>query len=229
MSQFPSLIGLTVFLFGHSNLTALYSCASVRLHRRKGFKQEIKRKILWESNHCNLHRALSSNARHIFDDVRLRTRYQLGDRILDFRRFQQEGWTYKVLNKAKIPVIPPLFENDIFVLDFKTKAQIFNNYFILQCTTIDTGSEIPNITTINIPALASIHISEEKILKIIRSLNPNKAHGWDEISVRMIKISDDSLVTPLKIIFESFIKYGIFPEIWKKANIVPVHKKAVKI
>ena len=134
----------------------------------------------------------------------------------------------KVLNKAKIPEIPPLLENDIFVLDFKTKAQIFNDYFILQCTTIDTGSEMPNIATSNVPALASIHISEDKILKIIRSLNPNKAHGWDEISVRMIKISDDVLVTPLKMIFESCIKNGIFPEIWKKANIVPVHKKGSK-
>ena len=100
---------------------------------------------------------------------------------------QKTYWSLinKVLNKAKIPVIPPLLENDIFVLDFKTNAQSFNYYFILQCTTIDTGSEIPNIAASNVPALASIHISEEKRLKIIRSLNPNKAHGCDEISVRM--------------------------------------------
>ena len=45
----------------------------------------------------------------------------------------------------------------------------------------------------------------------------------------MIKISDDALVTPLKMIFESCIKNGIFPEIWEKANIVPVHKNEVKI
>ena len=117
-------------------------------------------------------------------------------------------------------------ENDIFVLDFTTKAQIFNDYFILQCTTIDTGSQVPNIVTSNVPTWT--HISDEKILKIIRSLNPNKAHGWDEILVRMIKISGDALVIPLKIIFENCIKNGIFPEIWKKANIVPVHKKNSK-
>ena len=143
---------------------------------------------------------------------------------------QKTYWSLinKVLNKAKIPEIPPLLENDIFVLDFKTKPQIFNDYFILHCTTIDTGSEIPTLAASNILALASIHISEDKILKIICSLNPNKAHGWDEIPVRIIKISDDALVTPLKMIFESCIKSGIFPEIWKKANIVPVHKKGSK-
>ena len=50
----------------------------------------------------------------------------------------------KMLNKAKIPEIPPLLENDVFVLDFASKAQIFNDYFILQCTTLDTGSDVPH-------------------------------------------------------------------------------------
>ena len=65
-------------------------------------------------------------------------------------------------------------------------------------------------------------------MNIIRSLNPNKAHGWDEISIRMIKLSDASLVTPLKIIFMNCLKRGIFPEVWKCANVVPVHKKNEK-
>ena len=51
-------------------------------------------------------------------------------------------------------------------------------------------------------------ISEEKILNIIRALNPNKAHGWDEISVRMIKFSDVALVNPLKI-YELFETWSI--------------------
>ena len=50
----------------------------------------------------------------------------------------------KMLNKAKIPEIPPLLENDVFVLDFASKAQIFNDYFILQCTILDTGSDVPH-------------------------------------------------------------------------------------
>ena len=65
-------------------------------------------------------------------------------------------------------------------------------------------------------------------MKITRSLNPNKAHGWDGISIRMIKLSDASLVTPLKIIFTNCLRHGIFPDIWKCANVVPVHKKNEK-
>ena len=71
-------------------------------------------------------------------------------------------------------------------------------------------------------------ISDEKILKIIRSLNPNKAHGWDEISIRMTKLSDVALVTPLRITSTNYLRRGAFPEIWKCANVVPVHKKNEK-
>ena len=41
----------------------------------------------------------------------------------------------------------------------------------------------------------------------------------------MIKICSQSLTLPLKIIFARSIKKGKFPEIWKKANVVPVYKR----
>ena len=133
-----------------------------------------------------------------------------------------------VLNKAKIPIIPPLLEDEIFITNFAQKAQIFNDYFIQQSTTIDTGSQLPQHIPATLTQLNDFIISEEKILNIIRSLNPNKAHGWDGISLRMIKLSDSALVIPLKIIFENCLRQGIFPEIWKYANVVPVHKKNEK-
>ena len=74
----------------------------------------------------------------------------------------------------------------------------------------------------------NIVITEKEILSILRSLNHNKAHGWDGISIRMIKICDESILSPLKIIFDTALKSGIYPENWKKANIIPVHKKESK-
>ena len=71
-------------------------------------------------------------------------------------------------------------------------------------------------------------MSDEKILKITRSLHPNKANGWDETSVRMINICDSALIVPLKIMFAKCLTSGIFPDIWKHANVVPVHKKNEK-
>ena len=139
-------------------------------------------------------------------------------------------WTFinTILNKAKIPIIPPLLENGLFITDFTEKAQIFNDYFILQCTTIDTGSEIPQDAPTPLTLINNFTISEEKILNVIRSRHPNKAHGWDEISVRMMKSADASLVTPHMKIFTNCLRQGVFSEIWKCANIVPVHKKNEK-
>ncbi len=51
------------------------------------------------------------------------------------------------LNKKKIPILPPLLEKWLFIMDPTKKAQLFNDYFGVQCTTIDTGSEIPQICT----------------------------------------------------------------------------------
>ena len=94
--------------------------------------------------------------------------------------------------------MPPLLENGLFVIDFAEKGQIFNDHFVHQCTTIDTGSELPQDFQVTTTSLIDFVILEEKTLNIIRSLSPNKAHGWDEISARMTKMSDDALVLPLK-------------------------------
>ena len=44
----------------------------------------------------------------------------------------------------------------------------------------------------------------------------------------MIKVCSESLTVPLKIIFEQSLKEGRFSAIWKKANVVQVHKKEDK-
>ena len=80
-----------------------------------------------------------------------------------------------------------------------------------------------------VPLLSNTNISEEKLLRVIRALNPSKAYGWDGISVRMIKICDSSLVLPLKMIFELCLIKCSFPEAWKRGNVVSVHRKIAKI
>ena len=71
----------------------------------------------------------------------------------------------------------------------------------------------------------SFSVTEKDILAIIKSLDPNKSHGWDNISIKMIKMCGESLVLPLKIIFEAALNDDVFPDDWKKGNIVPVYKK----
>ena len=65
----------------------------------------------------------------------------------------------------------------------------------------------------------------KKVLNIIRSLDANKAHGCDNISISMIKICDSAVMEPLCMIYEKCLETGFFPTSWKRANVIPVHKK----
>ena len=131
-----------------------------------------------------------------------------------------------VLNSKKIACIPPIYHNNNYITDFKEKAQIFNNFFAKQCTLVENTTKLPIDSfkrTNNL--LSTILFTKDKIVKIIKNLNPNKAHGLDMISICMLKIYGDSFLKPLELIFKSCIESRKLPIEWKKANVVPVHKK----
>ena len=70
-----------------------------------------------------------------------------------------------------------------------------------------------------------LKINEDDILSIIKILNSNKSHGRDKLSIKMVKMCDKTLVCPFKLIFRASIQEAVFPDCWKKANVVPNHKK----
>ena len=128
-------------------------------------------------------------------------------------------------NNKKIPLIPPLLVDD-FVNDTKTKADIFNNFFAEQCIPLKNDSKLPsNQIYLTQSKLVSLDFNEDEVLKIIRSLNIHKAHVYDDISIRMIKICDKSLLKPLIILFKNSTKSSHYPDIWKRSIIILVRKK----
>ena len=119
--------------------------------------------------------------------------------------------------------------DDKFVTDIKRKACIFNKIFAEQCTPLENYSELPvNQTFLPQSRLSSLDLNEDEILKIIRALNIYIAHGYDDISIRIIKICDKSLTKPLIILFKNSTKSSYYPDIRKRSNIIPVHKKKDK-
>ena len=44
----------------------------------------------------------------------------------------------------------------------------------------------------------------------------------------MLKLCRDSIWKPLEIIFKNSLKEGVFPDEWKKATVVSIHKKQDK-
>ena len=129
-------------------------------------------------------------------------------------------------NDKKVLLIPPLLIDDKFVTDIKTKANIFNKFFADQCTPLKNNSILPtNQISLTQAKLELLEFNEGEILKIIRALNINEAHGHNDICIRMIKICYKSLLKPLTILFKNSTSSCCYPDIWKKSHIIPAHKK----
>ena len=123
-------------------------------------------------------------------------------------------WTLlkRFFNNKKIPLIPPLFHGNKYVTDFKKKAELFNSFFAKQCSLISNNSELPlNLHYATKKRSNALSFSNNDIEKMIQNLDPNKAHGHDKISIRMIKICGKSICKPLQLIFSQCIDTGSFP------------------
>ena len=62
----------------------------------------------------------------------------------------------------------------------------------------------------------------------MKNFDPNKAHGHDMISIRILKLWRDPVLPSLERIFKSCLKSDTFSSEWKKANAVLIHKKGDK-
>ena len=139
---------------------------------------------------------------------------QLSFKLNDPKTSAKAYWSIlkALYNGKKIPLIPPILVNSKLISNFKEKANHFNAFFASQCTRVSNDSVLPSKTnSVSNVSLSSIQFKDQDILKIIRSLNYNKAHGYEDISIRLLKICDSSTVKPLLIIFKHFLQTGTFP------------------
>ena len=152
---------------------------------------------------------------------------KLGKKLSDPHIGVKSYWNIlnKLIDKKKFTNIPPILENCLFVTNLEAKANLFDDYFVEQCSAIATGGTLPAFLQRYPTLLQSVHVDREKILNIIRSLDTKKGHGCDDISISMIKICDSAIVEPLCLNFERCLETGVYPTSWKRANIIPVHKK----
>ena len=139
-------------------------------------------------------------------------------------------WNYvssKTKTKSKIPDIKIPDTNDKTTND-QEKAEVFNKYF----KEVFTNEDCNNIPKVNNKTLNSVLkdvvITEEKVLKLLKEMNPNKAAGPDEIPSRVIKELSEELVEPVTLLYKISVESGKLPREWKTANVTPIYKKGGK-
>ena len=153
-------------------------------------------------------------------------KYALNDKHTDPKVY----WTImnNILHNIKIPSIPPILASGKTITNIAEKANLFNNFFASQCIPLENTSKLLRLLMKTDKRLNPISFKDSDITSIIKSLKPTKTHGADDISVRMIQLCGDSLTLPLTLIFRFSLMNGTFPDTWKMANIILVHKKEKK-
>lgn len=108
------------------------------------------------------------------------------------------------------------------------KAEVFNKYF-KEVFTKEDEENIPDVPPKEVESiLREIIITEDDVLKKLKSMNPNKSAGPDQIPPRILKELSEVLAKPLTILFKLSLQSGKLPEEWKTANVTPIYKKGGK-
>ena len=95
------------------------------------------------------------------------------------------------LNNKKIRTIVPLFNESRFITDFTKKSEVYIFFF---CTMLPYNSSLPaDVNYIVDKRLSTVTFSAKDIRNIIQNLNSNKAHGHDNISIRMLRICSNTV------------------------------------
>ena len=108
---------------------------------------------------------------------------------------------------TKIHLIPPIIIDNKFITNFIEKTNVFNNFFASQCMSIVNDSILSFTSMYRTEnRLSTISFKDEGVLKIIKSLNINKARDHDDISIRLLQICGAEVLKPLSLIFKNCIQ-----------------------
>ena len=101
------------------------------------------------------------------------------------------------------------------------KAEALNDHFHsvfripkVKITLFDGMSPFESIPSLSIDACGA--------LSQLRRLNPNKAHGPDELSPQLTKLVAEELAPALTIIFQQFYDLSSTPNDWNSAIVTPI-------
>ena len=87
---------------------------------------------------------------------------------------QKSYWNIinRVMNKCRGPKIPPLLVNNMFILNCRQKARLFNDYFSQQCKTVINNSVLPILRFLTDKRMDDVTIENDEIISLIRKIKP---------------------------------------------------------
>ena len=151
---------------------------------------------------------------------------------LELKDIGGRGWWQTIkhhIGNSKSNKMPALLlPSGEAVHDNISKASALNNLFVSHSTVDDSHTTLAAAQFITEGRLTSIRLSEKEVQDILITLKPSKAPGPDGISPHVLKLTAKTISKPLTNLFNLSLQRGIFPDIWKQANIIPIFKKGDK-
>ena len=124
--------------------------------------------------------------------------------------------------------IPPLHYEGRTVTDAAGKTELLNTYFSSQAKVDDKDIVLPDLPALAHTSIDDLIVEPNDVLKIIQSLNVNKASGHDQIGNLLLKEAGPFISVVLASLFNNSLQSGVFPETWKRARVIPIFKKGNK-
>ena len=151
----------------------------------------------------------------------------LADKLKSASLATSDYWkTLKSFIKPSVNTsIPPICHNGSYISDSSDKAKLLNDFFVSQTSLDDSTATLSNT---DLPANNTLHniiITEEEVRSVLQTLKLGKSSGPDNINNRILKEIAYPISKPLCDLFKYSLSHGIFPDVWKQANVSPLYKK----
>ena len=70
--------------------------------------------------------------------------------------------------------------------------------------------------------------SKQELLSCVKKLKNNKASAFDLVNNEMLKLSFETMHSPIILLFNTILKFNLYPSEWKKDLLGPLHKSGDK-
>ena len=102
-------------------------------------------------------------------------------------------------------------------------VSLFNNHFAALFNTLPAAQyTTPDFTCPSIFHFSPVTV--EAVADVLNSLIITKATGPDDLPARILKLAAPAIAPSLSVLFNVCLTEGVFPALWKMANVHPVFK-----
>ena len=159
--------------------TTLYKTKSSqsRVTIRRGW---LLRLIEWSLKKQKSIAVMLSRCKSAIKEVKFNYFFRLGESLNDSAITPKKYWwiLHSFLHKQKIPNIPPICHNNMFVFNwYLGKSEYLQLFFAKQCSSIETDTELLADYPLTHNPLESVNLDPVKFLSIICAFNVSKVHG----------------------------------------------------